>query len=218
MPAELSPPIVSSPDKEEEQLDPELISLPDPPRRERTWTLALLALTAFASLAMAVALRGDAKYAFASPMATDLGDLRDAPATALVDNAFVRAHAMLGAAGAIRYERPFDEGSYRLSPVAGRRDVWVDVRVPAGQENARYVPPSSFSGRLVHLDAAGLRHRGLAAAIARATGEAAPRDAWLLVDGEPPNDARWAVALIALFAAFALWNVGAIVRLARRVR
>ncbi len=218
MPTELSPPMAAPPGAAaEDQVDPELLALPDPPKRERTWTVLMLAVTAMASLAMAFALRRDASYAFAGATAVELGDMRDAPPAAFVDNSFVRAHAMLGAVGAIRYERPFDADTYRLSPLAGRLDVWVEVRVPAGQESARYVPPSNFAGRLVRLGSSGLRHRGLAAAIERETGEAVPPGAWLLVDGEGPSDSRWAVALVALFCGFALWNLGAIARLVRRV-
>jgi hypothetical protein len=201
----------------DDEVDPELLGLPDPPKKERTMTLVLLAVTALAALAMVFALRRDAAYAFASTRAAELGDLRSAAAGAFADNLFVEGFGMLGAAGAIRYERPFEEDSYRLSPVAGRSDLWVEVRVPAGQENARYVPPTHFDGRLVRLDRAGPRHRGLAKAALDATGQEVPANAWLLVDDEAPSNARWAVALVALFLAFAVWNLAAIARLVRRV-
>jgi hypothetical protein len=203
---------------EREELDPELLDLPDPPKKERTLTVALMAVTALASIAMIAALARDAMYAFASPSAVDLGDLRTAPASALADNTLVRASGMLGAAGALRYERPFDHDTYRVSPVAGRPDIWVEVRVPAREENARYVPPTSFAGRLVKFEHAGQRHRGLRGSIETATGRAVPPGAWLLVDGESPSHARWAVALMALFAAFAVWNVANIARLLRKVK
>lgn len=202
---------------EEEELDPELLELPDPPKRERTVTVALLILTAVASLAMALGLRRDAAYAFSPEDARDLGDLTSAPASGFVENAFVRGEAMLGAAHAIRYERPLVSDSFRLMPVAGRADVWVEVRVPARSENARWVPPSRFTGRLVSFAAAGPRHRGLADAVRDATGQEVPKGAWLLVDGAAPADARWAVLLVALFASFAVWNGVATAKLLRRV-
>jgi hypothetical protein len=209
-----------------EEVDPELVALPDPPKKERTFTVLLLAVTAVASLAMIVALRADAAYAFASPSPAGLGELRlvamgatgaTGATSALEPNRFVQAEGMLGAAGAIRYEHPFGSDSYRVSPVAGRRDLWVEVRVPAGQENARYVPPTSFAGRLVPLDSAGPRHRGLAESVRAVTGEAVPEGAWLIVDGEQPADARWAIALMVLFGAFAVWNGVAIAKILRRV-
>jgi len=200
-----------------EGLDHELLGLPDPPRGERRATLVMMAITALASLVMVGALARDAAYAFVAENAVDLGDLKGAPASAFAANAFVQARGILGAAGAIRFERPFIEDSFRVAPVAGRPDIYVEVRVPMGEETSRYVPPSEFRGRLVRFDAAGPRNRGLRSAIAERTGTPVPPGAWLLVDGEAPDHARWAVALVALFLAFALWNIGAIARLVRRV-
>ena len=49
------------------------------------------------------------------------------------------------------------------------------------------------------------------------TGQPVPPGSWLLVDGESPAAARWAVALVALFAGFAVWNALAIARIVRKV-
>jgi hypothetical protein len=202
-----------------DELDPELLALPDPPRRERTLTVAVLAVAAALSLAMVVGLRRDVAYALASttPTALDLGEATPA-ALASHENRFVRAELMLGAAGGIRYERPFVEDSFRTLPAASRQDVWVDVRVPAGQENGRWEPPRSFTGRLVRFDAAGPRQRGLASAIERTTGGRVPADAWLLVDGDDPESARWTVLLAVMFLGFAAWNAAAIARIVRKVQ
>jgi hypothetical protein len=125
---------------------------------------------------------------------------------------------MLGAAHAIRYERPLVSDSFRLMPVAGRPNVWVEVRVPAGAENIRYVPASQFTGRLVRFDAAGPKHRGLASAVRDATGQQVPEASFLLVEGEAPASARWAVMLVAMFLGFAMWNLSITAKLLRRVR
>ena len=210
---ELSPPRESL-----DELDPELLQLPDPPKRDRTITVALLVFTALASLAMVLALRRDAAYAFSATRPQDVGDLTSAPASTFVDNQYVQGQAMLGAASAIRYERPLVSDSFRLMPVAGRSDLWVEVRVPPRGENIRWVPPSQVVGRLVRFEAAGPRHRGLAGAVHDTTGQAIPEDAWLLVDSAAPPDARWAVLLVGLFACFAAWNAFATVKLLRKVR
>jgi hypothetical protein len=102
-------------------------------------------------------------------------------------------------------------------PVAGRNDIWVEVRVPAGQESGRWEPPRSFTGRLVRFGAAGPRHRGLASAIALATHERLPSGAWLLVDGEDPAHARWVLVLAATFLGFAAWHATAIAKMLRKV-
>lgn len=205
-------------DESGEELDPELLQLPDPPKRERSLTVALLVFTALAALTMVLALRRDAAYAFAPPSARDVGDLTTVDPSGFVENQYVRAQAMLGSAHAIRYERPLVSDSFRLMPVAGRDNVWVEVRVPPRGENIRWVPPSQVSGRLVRFETAGPRHRGLADAVKDATGTEIPKNAWLLVDGAAPSDARWAVLLVALFAGFAAWNAFATAKLLRRVR
>jgi hypothetical protein len=204
-----------SPADHREELDPELVTLPDPPKRERTATLAVLLLTALLSLVMVASLLDDALFAFSAPSPIDLGDLGD-PA-AFVDNRLVRGEVMLGAAHAIRYERPFASSSFRLMPASGHPNVWVEVHVPEGAENGRWVPPSRVIGRLVRFASAGPKHRGLAAAVREAVGRDVTPDSWLLVEGDSPTSARWAVLLVVMFAAFAAWNVGASARLLRRV-
>ena len=202
-----------------DELDPELLALPDPPRRERTWTVAVLAVAATMALAMVFALRRDVAYALSSGVAAPV-DLRTGgdAAFAPLENRLVHGEAMVGAAGGIRYERPFVDDTFRTLPVAGRSDVWVDVRVPAGQENGRWEPSRTFTGRLVRFGAAGPRHRGLATAIERATGQAVPPGAWLLVDGEEPASARWTILLAATFLGFAAWNLASIARIVRKVK
>jgi hypothetical protein len=229
---------LSGENERSDELDPELLGLPDPPKRDRTLTVGLLVFTALASLAMVLALRRDAAYAFAETHARDLGDLNTASTETFVENQYVRGQAMLGAAHAIRYERPLVEGSFRLMPVTRAvpsgtssgeigatsgvakppQDVWVEVHVPPRGENVRWVPPAQLSGRLVRFEAAGPRHRGLADAVRDATGQEVPKGAWLLVDGAAPPDARWAVLLVALFACFVGWNAFAIAKLLRKVR
>jgi hypothetical protein len=167
---------------------------------------------------MVVALRNDAAYAFAAARPVELGDLGSAPAGALAENAYVSGTAMVGAAHAIRYERPLVSDSFRLMPVAGRPNVWVEVRVPAGAENIRYVPPSEFTGRLVKFESAGPKHRGLASAVRDATGQQVPEASWLLVQGDAPQGARWALILIAMFLGFAAWNLAVTAKLLRKVK
>jgi hypothetical protein len=215
-----------------DELDPELIALPAPPRRERTLTLAILLLATLSALALTFALRGDLAYALSPGSPLYVGDLRTATEATLAagENRLVRAEAMLGVAGGIRYERAFVSDTFRTLPVAGRAGAWVDLRVPAGQESGRWEPPRELVGRLVRMGRAGPRHRGLADAIARAGQvwrgpspagyegrEGISESAWLLVDGEDPASARWSLALAAALLAFGVWNAVAFVRIVRRV-
>jgi hypothetical protein len=218
LPASFGP--AGGPRGEEDELDPELVALPRPARQGRTLTLLVLMVAAAAAVAMAVALRGEVTYALSSPVPVSLGDLRTTPAETLAanQNRLVRAEGMLGVAGGIRYERLLVDDTFRTLPVAGRSDVWVDLRVTEGQENGRWEPPGALTGRLVRFSAAGPRHRGLESAIEQSTHAPVPAGAWLLVDGEEPEGARWAIVLAGLFVACALWNVVAIGRIVRKVR
>jgi hypothetical protein len=69
----------------------------------------------------------------------------------------------------------------------------------------------------VRFGQAGPRHRGLASALGATTHERVPADAWLLVDGEGPEAAQWALVLVLAFLGFAAWNTAAIVRIVRKV-
>jgi hypothetical protein len=185
--------------------------------------VVVLAIAATAALVATFSLLREVAYALASDPPAALGDLRGVTSAVLAanENRPVRGDGMLGATGGIRYERPFTADSFRALPIAGRAepfDMWVEVRVPSGQESERWEPPRTFAGRLVHLDAAGPRHRGLRSAIEQVTRESVPNGAWLIVDGEDPVDARWAILLSLLFFGFAVWNVAAAARLLRKVK
>lgn len=208
--------------------DPELLSLPAPPKRERTAAVVLMALTAAAALWMAAALLGEARYALSPGQPFDVGDLTSlkapgpgpGPAERGADlaNRYVHASGLLGTTGAIRYGRAAEGDSFRLAPVAGNPAIWVEIRVPEGFEGPRFVPPTTFAGRLVPFRDAGVRHVGLLKAVQEQTEVTVPQDAWLLIDGSSPRASRWAVALAALFAGFALWNVAGAARILARVR
>lgn len=197
------------------EVDPELEVLPAPQRRGKWLTMGLMVLAIAVSLGMSSLLRGEVQYAFTGGLPREVGDLTHLAPSEGLSNRYVRASGLLSMAGAIRYERPLEGDSFRLAPVAGNANVWVEIRVPEGMEGPKFVPPTSFAGRLVPLREAGLRHLGLAASVRRLGGGDVPEGAWLMVDGASPRASRWAVALVLLFAAFASWNAAGLLRLAR---
>jgi hypothetical protein len=200
------------------ELDPELAALPAPPKRERSAAVVMMLVTAVAAAWMGVALLGEARYALTPGQPADVGDLTPLrPGTDLA-NRYVRATGLLGTAGAIRYGRAAEGDSFRLAPVAGNPGLWVEIRVPEGFEGPRFVPPTQFAGRLVPFKDAGIRHVGLANAVRDQSELRIPEGAWLLIDGSSPRASRWAVALVALFAAFAVWNLAGVARVLSRVR
>jgi hypothetical protein len=199
------------------ELDPELLALPAPPRRDRTLAVALMLLTAVASIAMCWALRGEVSYAFSRAVPSDLGELSSVQLSSVPPGTYVEARGLLGTSGAIRYSRPLEGDSFRLQPVAGNPKLWVEIRVPEGMEGPRFIPPTTFAGRLSPIQSAGLRHAGLARSVHAQTSVVIPADAWVLVDGASPRASRWAVALFALFGFFAFWNVFNTLRIVRKV-
>jgi hypothetical protein len=198
--------------------DPELLALPAPPKRERTLTIVLMLVTALAAAALAWSLRSEALYALSEGQPIELGDLSSKPPDASIANRYVQATGLLGSQGAIKYTRAAEGDSFRLAPLAGTPNVWVEIRVPEGFEGPRFIPPSSFAGRLVPLEQAGLRHAKLAGGVKERTGVEVPEGAWLLVDGSSPRASRWALLLSVLFALFAVWNVASVGRVLAKVR
>jgi hypothetical protein len=196
---------------------PELAELPPPRRPWRRATLVTLASGAVASVLFAAAVVPDVRYSLRGGAARDIGELeRLAPGRELAD-AWVRGEGRLSVTNAIRYRRPLERDSYRLASVDDNPRVWVQIRVPEGEEHPRFVPPDSFVGRLVPISKLGLRQRGLADAVSAAGLPPLREDAWLLVDGESPAALRWVLGLLALLLAFAAFNVVGLVRLLRPI-
>lgn len=199
--------------------DPELEALPKPRRPGRRLTLFSLAATAVLSLCMVVALSQDASYGLSSSTPVDLGQLAELTPDDELANTWVRGEALLGTSGAVRYGRPLESDSYRLAPVAGNPKIWVQVRVPAGMEGPHFVPPTSFVGRLIPSEAAGLRHGGLQQSVASAnSGASMPADAWLLIDGEAPATTRWTLGVLGLLLGFAAFSVYGLYKLLSPVK
>lgn len=213
-----SPPLapLAMPDSREE-VDEELLALPDPPRRERTLTLVALVLAALVSLAFAFSLRHDLSYALSRAEPLAVGSLDTVPLASLPINHVVTATAALGVAGSMRFERPFVEESSRIVPVLGRADLWVEFQIPRGEVLGRFVPPDPLRGRLVRFTEAGPHHRGIASQLSELRGPL-PAGAMLLVQGEEPASARSAVVLALAAVLAAGWSVLTCVRMLRKVR
>jgi hypothetical protein len=177
-----------------------------------------MVLTALAAAYMAFALIGEARYALTPGRPVDLGELTPLTPGGDLSNRYIRGSGLLGTTGAIRYGRAADGDSFRLAPIAGNSKIWVEIRVPEGFEGPRFVPPTTFAGRMVPFKEAGIRHVGLARSVREQTDVAPPDDAWLLIDGSSPRASRWAVALAALFLGFAIWNIAGVARVLARVR
>lgn len=205
------PPVPRNPD----ELDPELIALP-PPRRPGRWlALACLGLTAIASSALALGLSSEARFALQSGPPVNLGELSAVSPSQDLGNSWVVGQAELGTRGAVEYTRPLDQDGYRLAPVAGNPRLWVQVRVPRELDGPRFVPPTTFVGRLLPLQGAGLRYSALADTLQNVGNVSLDPRAFVLIDGEAPSTTRWALGLLVLFTGFAAFGIYGLARLLR---
>jgi hypothetical protein len=196
------------------RIDPELEALPGPRRPWRRLTLGTMTVTVIGALALVLQLLPLVTYAVRGGPPRELGALTGVQPDEKNAGAWVHGTGVLAGHG-VEYQRPLDSDRYRLVPLEGSPEMWIELRIPKEIEPEHYVAPNSFVGRLTPLDRAGVRHSALPDAIARATGKAPPMDTWLLIDGESPVSTRWAVAFSALLVAFAVFNVWGLVRLLR---
>jgi hypothetical protein len=199
-------------------VDPELVALPRPPRQERTMSLLLMALTGLLAALMTAALASDVTYAFAGSAPGTVGDLSRLVPGSTLSNTFVRADGRLRAESAIRYRRPLESDTFQLVPVAGNERIWVELRVPAGEGNAIAAPPATFVGRLLPMRNIAFGFGGLRRSVAATSVAPIAPDAWVLVDGATPVSSQWTVALAALLAIFAAYNLVMIARILRPAR
>ncbi len=210
----LPPPALSA---TENQPDPDLTDLPSPRRPLRRVTLGVLTLVAVASLGVLWGLRGEIGYCLSFSPVQPLGDLAQLHPSAALANHWVQGRAPLAAEGAVRFQRPLESDSYRMGPVAGNPQLWIQFRVPAVYDNEAFIPPASFVGRLMPLNRTALRQAALAGAVVEAGWPKGhlPANAWLLVDGESPASTRWALGLAGLLvgcALFAVWGLWSLLR------
>jgi hypothetical protein len=194
--------------------DPELSALPKPRRPWRLATLVSLALVAICGSALTLALRSQIQYALASGQPAEVGDLSDYQPDESSANTWIHGSGVLSSA-AVGYRRPLDGDRFRLAPVEGNPQLWVELREPKEARSEFFVPPRSFVGRLIPLSSPGLRHSELRRAL-EGSGQAVPSaSAWLLVDGEAPGSSRWVLGLSALllgFVVFSAWGLWVLLR------
>jgi hypothetical protein len=181
--------------------DPELSALPKPRRPWRKATLVSLGLVALSASFLILALRSQIQYSLRSGQPTELGDLAQFEPSSDVANTWVHGSGVLSVEAA-GYKRPLDSDRFRLAPVEGNPNLWVELREPAESREEFFVPPASFVGRLVPLASPGLRHADLRRALT-SSGQKAPGEAaWVLIDGETPEGSRWVLGLAAMLLGF----------------
>lgn len=200
-------------------VDDELASLPRPPRRMRTLSVAFMAVAMIAAALMAVLLAGDARYALRSANPTEVGELSTLTPSEQLKNSFVLGNGQLDLQRALRYQHPMESDTFQLCPVTGNPKLWVELRAPAGSAltgQGSPPPPTVFVGRLVPVREIGFRPSQTQLGPDGAS--SAPADAWILLDGVTPKSLAWTIPLLVLFAAFVLFCSAAMLRIVMPVR
>jgi hypothetical protein len=201
-----------------DETDNDLSGLPEPRRPWRRATFAVMAACAVLALALSVNLVPELVFVLSDRRPVEVGALEQLKPNRDHDNRWVHGEGVLSVKHAIRLRRPMESDSYRLAQVEKNPKLWVQVRVPEGEEGPHFVPPSSFVGRLVRVTNVSVRQQGLREAVAAAGLGPMGDDTWILIDGEAPKGTRWVMGIVALLLAFAVFNVVGILRLARPIR
>lgn len=192
--------------------DAELLALERPLSLGRWATFAVMAFTAACACALALMLRLDAAYVFAPTEARALGDvLAIAPGT-LPPNGHVRLRGVPMTANAVHYRRALGGGEYVAFPLAGQRDVWVQVPVDESGDRDAAFRREQFEGRLVRMGDLGGRFASVRAYLAGTMRQPVDADTWVLLADETPIGSIWAIGLVLLMVGFVLLDAWLLLR------
>jgi hypothetical protein len=184
-------------------VDPELIALPAPPQGQRILSLCLLLAVLVGGVALVLHLRADVAYGFAADRVTDIGDATKARLAALEPNTYVRVRGTPMLARMVRYERALSGQVYAVFPLAGQRQIFVQVPIAALQDPAR-AAQGEFSGRLMTFGGLGGRLRAVREYLATAMSLPVTAESFVVLAEEPPSAYGWALALSGLCSAIAV--------------
>lgn len=177
-------------------VDPELLELPSPPQGRRFLTLVLMAFVVVGSAVLALSLRHDLAYFFASSDTADLGAAVDVDPAELQSNTMVSVGGNPMLSRAVRYRQVLSGSEYVVFPLAGQRTVYV--RVPDAPDA---LTRSEFSGRLVTFGQLGSRVGGVQGSLA-GLGLPVSDDSFLVLADEAPSSYVGSVLLALLCLLF----------------
>ena len=123
------------------------------------------------------------------------------------------------ASRAVRFRRVGRAGVYRVFPLAGQPNVFVQrFSEPSGLRSSRDRPHGEYTGRMIRFSSARGGYGGVAAYLEHRLGTPVGRDAWLLIEGERPGQQPALLLLYGLLAAFFVFNGVGLYRILRPVR
>jgi hypothetical protein len=196
-------PGVAAPD----DVDPELLALPAPPRARAMATAGVMVGVIALSAMLMWSFRGDFGYwlsGLSGGAPVDLGDAQNLER--VPDNGFVTVRGLPRAASAIRFRRLVRGGTYRVYPMMGQPALFVQSFIADGTRVGRRPRHGEYTGRLVSFADARGGYDAIRSFFEREMGVDVPADAYLLMDGERPADYAWVVGLYLLLVAFMVTN------------
>ena len=132
-----------SPRISSEGIDPELLDLPAPAKGRRLATMALMALSVVVALGLLASIRRDVSYFFHPGTPVALGEAVALEPAELEPNSYVTVEGTPMASGTVGYGRILGTGRYRAFPLAGQRNLYVQLPVEsddAARTSARRAP------------------------------------------------------------------------------
>jgi hypothetical protein len=189
------------------ELDQELMALPAPPRGRRLLSIASLLAVIVAALALLVHLRRDVAYTFSSEKAVDLGEVNAIELSELTPNRYVRVRGTPMLSRMVRFERALSGQAYAVFPVAGQRQIFVQVPIEALSDPAR-LGKGEWSGRLATFGQLGTRFRSVRDYLQGSLELPVTGESFVVLAEEPPSAYGWSLALSALCLAIIALTLG----------
>jgi hypothetical protein len=193
------------------EVDQALLALPAPPRARRLAAMASMAAAVAAAIGLMVELRYDVSYSFASDQAIDLGSVTALDLSELEPNVYVRVRGTPMLSRLVRYEKALSGASYAVFPLAGQRQVFVQMPAAAIDDPMR-AAPGEFSGRLMTFGQLGGRFRAVRDFLARELGMPVTAESFVVLTEEPPSAYGWSTFVLALCLAIVALMSGLMLR------
>jgi hypothetical protein len=191
--------------------DAELLALPAAPRGRRWLSIALLGSVIVGASVLLLYLRADTGYSFTAERALDIGEANSAELADLVPNRYVRVRGAPMLSRAVRYERSFSGREYAIFPLAGQRQIFVQMPLRALEDPGR-IARGEFAGRLMTFAQLGAGMRPVRHYLADALGMPVTAESFVVLAEQPPSAYRWvrwlslACALMIAFSAWLIWR------------
>lgn len=177
--------------------DLELLGLPAPPQGRRLLAIASMSAVVLAALSLLAHIRQDAAYRFSPERATDLGQVTAIDLSELESNRYVRVRGTPMLSRMVRFERALSGQRYAVFPLAGQRQIFVQVPLDALGDPMRGAQ-GEFRGRILTFGELGGRFRAVRDYLARNMDMPVTAESFVVMAEEPPSAYSWAVGLAAL--------------------